>query len=285
MSLSRFELRSSIPSRVAVTVLLLMGACAAPTATETTTKPRGSNFFDPVLAQVDGLTLRRCVSLRRAVEIDAALEAIGAMPALPTPQQEQLARNGLRLQRIPTCSVEGFLADVEPLPIDVTGWHGQVVAWRVFHVQPLSLEGRALAVDGITRSFGTGNVLLLGRSWIVSMEADSVMTLDLAIVHQKVLPPNARYLEPSKWEATRRITGLEISMSRGWAYVLRRAAPVPSLPASGPVDPGGAPGQVPLTIGAFLMGTEDVAHGEELLLFLPGITDRFDPSVTPPVRG
>ncbi len=148
---------------------------AAPSARSTATR----QMFEQMLNTDNGLLVRRWVVTDSTAQIGAALMRYGDGAALSEAATLRLRRDGLRLVRIRAEQVDGLLAELGLTPLDVSGWHGQVVEWRELLAQPIPAEGEVVAVAGRVRTLEQGMLRLVARAWTVPMEDGPSLYLEL----------------------------------------------------------------------------------------------------------
>ncbi len=198
--------------------------------------------------------------------------------------RERLARNGLRLVRLPIDELDELEAQLGGSTVHNTGWYGQVADWQELLTHHLPQQ-RAVAIDGRVRLLEQGQLRLMTRAWIVQMEDGS--QLNVQVVPQHFQPAPMTY-----YRLLGRDTGhgaaiasmkIDVLLDEGFAYVLTCESPTiewgPSAdsPAAGRSASQALAGpSVPAatTVGQLLLRTEEGMTGRPgraLLILVPHV--------------
>ncbi|MDY7110358.1 MAG: hypothetical protein SYC29_17145 [Planctomycetota bacterium] len=288
-------------------MISLVPAACAPEGGPTATPGQSGASIDGVLpAAENGLQVRQWRVADDPAVIASALLAHTAGQGLDDRACRRLARNGLRLLRIPADELEALRADLGGTSLNVDSWHGQVCDWRSIVDWPIEATGRALAVDGRVRRFQSGRFRLMIRSWTIPMEDGPYVRLELQGRYERSRP--ARLDRPAarpEYEGRELpAVALDVLLEAGYAYILTGESPsvewepgaegstppagdenVTAGPQADDEDEGEVPeGEAigpaalpPLTIGELLFRPDAAPPTRRLLVFVPRIPDRFFP--------
>jgi len=290
-------------------VLLCLAAvsCAPEGGEPAPTSPEAARSAQRIISTSDnGLAVRQWRVADDPAQIASALMRHADGQALDELSRERMARNGLRLLRIPADDVEALLADLGGATLNVDAWHGQAYDWRTVADWPIETTGRAIAVDGRVWRFEGGRLELMIRAWTMLMEDGPYLRLQMLGQHDRSRPSRLDRMMGRRVFEGRRLTSisLDLLLEAGWAYVLTcerpsvewepveadAAAAEPSAGESEEADenggrdgpPSGAGPDVlaPLTVGEVFFRIETMPPARELLVFVPRIPE----SLFPPER-
>ena len=245
----------------------------------------------PITNTTTGLQMHKWVVTDDPERIIAAMERHRDGEALDAASREQVVRNGMRIVRIDQDALDALLKDLGTTAFNASAWHGEAYEWRSVHERATG-QGRAIAVDGRIRRFGSGTFRLLLRSWTVQMEDGPVLSLDLAGAYKRSGPANVPIIGGAARTQGDLVPGLGVSMRLDdqYAYVLTGdapdrpwdgSAPAPARPAA---DDGARPSAEvgpeavsPLTFGEMLFRTEGTVPTRTILVFVPRIAAELFP--------
>lgn len=204
-------------------------------------------------------------------ELDVLLESSAPPPGLTPELDARLRSNGLVLRRLPVADLERLVVACGGAAGTIRTWHGQMPTWRDLLQAPLG-GSRAFLVDGRVEQLGPGALRLQLRGWTVPTESGGVLDAELVVTAQDAMEPAHRpTAEPLSLRGTP-LAGCSIawSLERGFVDVLT------SAPVSAAGSANGPPGDLPPSVGAFLLGQRSAADESgrrSVLLLLPAIPD------------
>jgi len=292
-----------------VLLSLVAFSCAPEGGEPAPTSPEAARSAQRILPTSDnGLAIRQWRIADDPARIASALMRHADGEVLDELSRERMARNGLRLLRIPAADVEALLADLGGATLNVDAWHGQAYDWRTVADWPIETTGRAIAVDGRVRRFEGGRLELMIRAWTMLMEDGPYVRLQMLGQHDRSRPSRLAQMIGRRVFEGRRLPSisLDLLLEAGWAYVLtcerpsvewepvEDDAPAPE-PSAGELEeadetgdrgtgpPGGVGPDVlaPLTVGEVFFRIETMPPARELLVFVPRIPEAlFPPELT-----
>lgn len=240
----------------ALALCMLVTSCAAPQQPPSGARPDGKSHPETFPGAL-GLELRRWEVPRGADEIAALLRAQADGAAVRPETAEALRRNGLLLVRVPVGRLDALRAELAPMTLDVTAWHGQAFRWRPLWGTPTGPGPMAVAVDGHVLRLEPGQLQLLARCWVVPMEGGPELSLQVVPRQARTAPPAPGRLFPT--------IALDLSLPSGWACVL--TGDVPDALTSG----GGPHAEAPMSIGEVLFVSPAPPRSRVLLVFVPRV--------------
>ncbi len=204
-------------------------------------------------------------------ELDVLLDSSAPPPGLSARVDARLRGNGLILRRLPVADLERLVVACGGATGTIRTWHGQMATWRDLMQAPLNGR-RAFLVDGRIEQLGPGALRLQLRGWTVPTESGGVLDAELVVTAQDSTEPAHRpSVEPLSLRGEA-LPGCSVawSLERGFVDVLT-SAPTPAAGSS-----SGPPGDLPLSVGGFLLGQRaatDESGRRSVLLLLPAIPD------------
>jgi hypothetical protein len=308
-------MNGSVLNQMLIAAILIAGGCAAPESTgdasssrveQSMVQGRQQEFLRQFTNVENGLEIRRWVVPEdpdNLLRIGEALAQIARPSPLPPATIDLLRRNGLRLVAIPFDRLDALAAQLDPLALNLTEWHGQIVQWRALHERSVGADGRVVAIDGRVRRFDNGRFQLLARSWPVSMEDGAYLHLDLVPFFERARAQRAELL-PRQGEHRGDLMetlSLRLQLEAGFAYVLTAEDPEVNWPgdetrtrdsasaesrsrrrgpAAGPVDARGPATGAPATLGMLLLSDRTQPPTRGMLILVPNIGRAQYPPLT-----